>query len=94
MAESVFAITLLQWAGFFNSKASKETKGILTKNRCEVIAFFPDTLFKIAQCYNSRFCAEREEIFILFIVKTHIVGIAVGASFLQRARYLPRGIFR
>ena len=66
MAEGVFAIALLQGTAFFNCKASKETKGILTKNRCEAIAFTLDTLFKIAQCHDPRFCAKREEIFILF----------------------------
>ena len=63
MAEGVFAIALLQGTAFFNCKASKETKGILMKNRCKAIAFTPDTLFKIAQCHDPRFCAKREEIF-------------------------------
>ena len=65
MAECAFAIALLQRMAFFNCKASKEMKGVLTKNRCEAIAFTPDTLFKIAQCHDPRFCAKREEIFVL-----------------------------
>ena len=52
MAECVFAIALSQETAFFNSKASKETKGILTKNRCEAIAFTPGALFKIAKCQD------------------------------------------
>ena len=52
MTESVFAIALLQGSAFFNSKASKESKGILTKNRYEAIAFTPGALFKIAKCQD------------------------------------------
>ena len=66
MAEHIFAIALSQRMVFFNSKASKETKGILMKNRCKALAFTPDTLFKIAQCHDPRFCVKREEIFVLF----------------------------
>ncbi len=35
------------------------------KNRCKAIAFTPDTLFKISECHDPRFCAKREEIFVL-----------------------------
>ena len=56
----------MQGTAFFNCKAMKETKGILTKNRGKAIAFTPDTLFMIAQCRDPRFCAKREEIFVLF----------------------------
>ncbi len=93
MAERVFAITLLQGTTFFNCEASKETKGILTKNRCEAIAFTPDTFFKIAQCHDPRFCTKREEILSFLIVNTHIVGIALGAPFSRSAQYSPRVIF-
>ena len=65
MAERVFTIALSQGTVFLNCKASKETKGILMKNRCEAIAFTPETLFKIAKCHNPRFCAKREENFVL-----------------------------
>ena len=94
MAEHVFAIALLQGTAFFDCKASKETNEILTKNRCEAIAFTPDGLFEIAECHDPRFCTKRDEIFVLLTVNTHKVGIALGAPFLQRALYSPRDIFR
>ena len=52
MAECIFAIALSQRRPFFNSKASKEMKGILTKNRCKATAFSPGALFKIAKCHD------------------------------------------
>ena len=65
MTERVFAITLTQGTAFLNGEACKETKGILTKNRCEAIGFTPETLFKIAKYHDPKFCAKREEIFVL-----------------------------
>ena len=80
-----FAIALSQGTAFFNCKASKETKGILTKNRGKAIAFTPDTLFKITQCQDPRFCMKSEEILSFLIVNTHMVGIALGAPFFAKS---------
>jgi hypothetical protein len=66
MAECVFTITLAECAAFLNSKAGKEPKGILTKNRREAIAFAPETLLKIAEGNDTRFFLKREKLFILF----------------------------
>ena len=83
MAEHVFAIALEERTAFFNSKASKETKGILTKNRCKAITFTPDRLFKIAQCHNPRFGVKREEIIILFNSLTAMVAYLRPLFFLS-----------
>ncbi len=66
MAECVFTITLAECAAFLNSKAGKEPKGILMKNRHEAIAFAPETLLKIAEGNDTRFFSKREKLFILF----------------------------
>jgi hypothetical protein len=61
-----FTITLVECTAYLNSKAGKEPKGILTKNRREAIAFAPETLLKIAKGNDTRFCSKREKLFILF----------------------------
>jgi len=64
MTECIFVIALSQGTTF-STKASKKTKGILMQNRCKAIAFTPDMLFKISECHDPRFCAKRDEIFVL-----------------------------
>ncbi len=66
LAECVFAVALSQRPLLLNREASQKAKGILTKNRSEAIAFTPNAGFMIAEDDDSRFCAKRKEIFILF----------------------------
>ncbi len=66
LAECVFAVALSQRPPLLNREASQKAKGILTKNRSEAIAFTPNAVFMIAKDDDPRFCAKRNEIFILF----------------------------
>jgi hypothetical protein len=66
LAECIFAVALSQRPPLLNHKASQKAKGILTKNRSEAIAFTPNAVFMIAKDDDPRFCAKRNEIFILF----------------------------
>ncbi len=93
MAERVFAIALLQGTAFFNCKASKETKGILTKNRCEAIAFTPDMLFKIAECHDPRFCAKREEIIVLLNSQHALNRDSFRCTFLAKSTIFSKNYF-
>jgi hypothetical protein len=93
MTESVFAIALLQRSPFFNSKASKEMKGILTKNRYEAIAFTPSALFKIAKCHDPQFCAKREEILVLFNGQHTHSRDSFRRTFFAKSAILPKSNF-
>jgi hypothetical protein len=90
LAEGVLTVPLLETTTMLHRKTDQKMETVEAQNWSKPIALGPITSLTIAQNHDPRLGAEQQSCSSFLMVKTHIVGIALGAPFSQRAQYSPR----
>jgi hypothetical protein len=87
ITEGILAIALFEYTTLFDSQTDKVPEGLLTKNWCVTLRFRQERSTRLPRMTMRDFARSGMRFSSFLMVRTHMVGMALGAPFSRKARY-------